>query len=34
MVTAELIKNLRDKTGASINECKKALEEVLRTCSG
>ena len=27
MVTAELIKNLRDKTGASINECKKALEE-------
>lgn len=27
MVSAELIKNLRDKTGASINECKKALEE-------
>ncbi|OGZ95088.1 MAG: elongation factor Ts [Candidatus Sungbacteria bacterium RIFCSPLOWO2_02_FULL_51_17] len=29
-VSAELIKKLRDKTGASINECKKALEE----CAG
>lgn len=27
MVTTEQIKALRDKTGASINECKKALEE-------
>lgn len=27
MVTIEKIKNLRDKTGVSISECKKALEE-------
>lgn len=27
MVTAEQIKALRDKTGVSISECKKALEE-------
>jgi elongation factor Ts len=27
VVTIEKIKNLRDKTGVSISECKKALEE-------
>lgn len=27
MITAENVKNLRDKTGASMIECKKALEE-------
>lgn len=27
MITAEQIKALRDKTGVSISECKKALEE-------
>ena len=27
MVTLELIKQLRDATGVSITECKKALEE-------
>ena len=27
MVTTEQIKELRDKTGVSVAECKKALEE-------
>ena len=28
MITTELIKELRDKTGVSIMQCKKALESV------
>ena len=28
MITTELIKQLRDETGVSVMQCKKALEEV------